>query len=129
MTREPVEPAIRTGLAPSGSVGVVSANESVRVAVINDFDVIVEGVAAMLRRHPEIVVLDKLVVGEPVTVGPVDVALYDTYGRTAHMVDELAEIAADDQVRSVAMFTNELTSGLIAEAVDGAGYRVPPGFS
>jgi DNA-binding NarL/FixJ family response regulator len=103
-------------------VDAVSTTESVRVAVINDFDVIVEGVAAMLRRHPEVLVLDKLVVGQPVTVGPVDVALYDTYGRTAHMVDELAEIGSEDLVRSVALFTNELSSGLIAEA-EKAGVR------
>jgi len=113
---------MQTSTAPSGSVGAVSANESVRVAVINDFDVIVEGVAAMLRRHPEIVVLDKLVVGEPVTVGPVDVALYDTYGHTSRWIEELKEIGADELVRSVALFSNELSSGLIAEA-EKAGVR------
>ena len=104
-------------------LGPVTPNQPVRVAVVNDYEVIVEGVAAMLRRHPEIVVLDKIVVGEPiVTDCPVDVALYDTYGRTASMADALALIGADDQVRSVALFSVELPPGLVAEA-EKAGVR------
>ena len=76
----------------------------------------------MLQRRPEIVVLDRLLVGQPVTVGPVDVALYDTYGRTGKMAEELAELGADDQVRSVALFSLELPPGLIDEA-EKAGVR------
>ncbi len=101
----------------------MTPNQPVRVAVVNDYEVIVEGVAAMLRRHPEVVVLDKIVIGQPVRPDdPVDVALYDTYGRTARMAAELASIGADDMVRSVALFSAELPAGLVAEA-EKAGVR------
>ena len=53
----------------------------VRVAVANDYEIVVEGTASVLGRFPDqIHVADRVVIGEPLAT-PVDVALYDTYGR------------------------------------------------
>ena len=94
----------------------------VRVAVVNDHEVIVRGVGAMLARHHEVHVLDTIVVGQPVLHGPVDVALYDTFGRTEVMEKELSAVLADEQVHAIAVFSLELPPGLIAEA-ERAGVR------
>jgi NarL family two-component system response regulator LiaR len=52
----------------------------VRVAAVNDDEIVVEGLARLLARSDRLQVCDRIVVGEPLAL-PVDVALYDTYGR------------------------------------------------
>ena len=50
-----------------------------RVAVVNDYEMVVAGVAAMLSQHPDRVQVVELDSGLPV-VSDVDVILYDTFG-------------------------------------------------
>src|SRR3954447_8973547 len=53
----------------------------VRVAAVNDYEIIVQGVAALLEQYPDrLEVCARVIIGEPITQ-PIDVALYDTYGR------------------------------------------------
>ena len=53
----------------------------VRVAAVNDYEIVVEGLGAVLSRYPDrLDVRELIIMGEPVDE-PVDVALYDTYGR------------------------------------------------
>lgn len=52
----------------------------VRVAIVNDYDVVVAGVASLLERHPDRVRLVELVAGQ-VSRSDVDVVLYDTFAR------------------------------------------------
>ena len=67
----------------SGKTRLVTASSAqIRVAVVDDYDLIVDGLAAMLEKFPDRVeVCDRIIVGEPVR-SAVHVALYDTYGRT-----------------------------------------------
>jgi DNA-binding NarL/FixJ family response regulator len=60
------------------------------------------------------VVCDPLIVGQPVTT-PVDVALYDTYGRAGTATAALRTLVADPNVAHVALFTMELHPDLVAE--------------
>jgi DNA-binding NarL/FixJ family response regulator len=91
-------------------------HEPVRVAAVNDYDIVVDGVAALLRRYPErLVVCDRILVGEPLDA-PVDVALYDTFGRVAEAADALRRLILDPLVRHVAVFSFDLRPELIADA-------------
>jgi DNA-binding NarL/FixJ family response regulator len=93
----------------------------VRVAVANDYDLIVAGVAHLLSTFPDdIVVCDRILVGEPVSCGAVDVVLYDTYGRPGSAAEAVRELLALEEVRHVAVFTLDITSELIDD-VKAAG--------
>lgn len=86
----------------------------VSVAVANDYDLVVEGTATVLGRFPDqVVVADRLVIGEPI-VARVDVALYDTYGRRGVAEPALRELALDPLVGRVAVFSLDLNAELLA---------------
>ena len=57
------------------------AGGRVRVAAVNDYELIVAGVARLLSQFPQqLDVCDRIVIGDPIDT-PIDVALFDTYGR------------------------------------------------
>ncbi len=87
----------------------------VRVAAVNDFELVVAGVAKMLEQYPDrLVVCERVVIGQPLRA-PVDVALYDTYGRAGIAVPALCALAQDPDVAHVALFSLDLGPDLIAE--------------
>ena len=89
----------------------------VRVAAVNDYELVVEGVASLLRRYPDRLHLcDAIVIGEPITAGPVDVALYDTYGRVGLAASVLRKLVAHPDVERVAIFSLDFPPELIDEA-------------
>jgi NarL family two-component system response regulator LiaR len=92
-----------------------------RVAIVNDYEVIVAGVMAMLapeRYRVDVVELD-------VRRNPdhkVDVALFDSYGQPGLGVNRIRLLATDERVGSVAVYTWSLSQGS-REAALGAGAR------
>ena len=87
----------------------------VRVAAVNDYELVVLGLARMLEQFPDRVeVVETLVIGEPVEV-PVDVALYDTYGRSGVAAPALRTLVAMENVSAVAVFSLDLTPDFIAD--------------
>jgi DNA-binding NarL/FixJ family response regulator len=87
----------------------------VRIAVVNDYEIVVAGLAALLRQFPEqLNVVEQLVIGEPL-LEPVDVALYDTYGRVGIATPALRALRDTPNVHHVAMFSLDLGPDLIAE--------------
>jgi len=92
------------------------ADNRVRVAAVNDYELVVAGLAALLDRFPErIVCTDAVVIGEPV-LHRVDVALYDTYGRLGIGADALRLLAAAPQIEHVAVFTLLVTDDLVEQS-------------
>jgi DNA-binding NarL/FixJ family response regulator len=86
------------------------------VAAVNDYELIVEGVASMLRRFPDqLRVRDRIVIGEDLD-GPVDVALYDTYGRVGIAAPALRALVDNAQIARVAVFSLDFRPELVAEA-------------
>ncbi|MCU1454150.1 MAG: helix-turn-helix transcriptional regulator [Acidimicrobiales bacterium] len=86
----------------------------VRVAAVNDYHLVVAGVAALLSKFSDrLVVVDQLIVGEPLD-GPVDVALYDTYGREGVAAPTLRALADTPEISHVAVFSLDLHPDLIA---------------
>lgn len=76
-----------------------------RVAVANDFELVVAGLAGMLQPFADRVeVADALIVGRPVNT-PVDLVLYDTFGRADRGMAALSELCNDPNVDRVAIYT------------------------
>jgi len=88
-----------------------------RIALLNDYDVVVAGLAAMLdpfRR--EICVID-VSTGRPTRRSPLDVVLYDTYGRRGLDLDRVTQTVQQSNVMQVAIFTFDFHQALIVEAL------------
>jgi len=89
----------------------------IRVALVNDYEIVVRGLAGMLAPYTDRLDIVELVADRPVT-RPVDVALFDTYGRPGLGLAKLAELVADPDVRHVAVFTAAASSPLAQRAVE-----------
>jgi DNA-binding NarL/FixJ family response regulator len=92
-----------------------------RVALVNDYELVVRGLAAMLdpfRDRVRIVELD-------VRTNPdnlVDLALFDTYGHPHNGVDRVHSLATDRHVGNVVVYTWAITNEQ-CDAVVAAGAR------
>lgn len=88
----------------------------VSVAAVNDYELIVAGLARLLAMFPDqLEVRERIVLDESPIDVPVDVALYDTYGRV-EIDDALHELVAHEQIGAVAVFTLDLNEKLVADA-------------
>jgi len=77
---------------------------TISLAIIDDYEVVVRGLADMLRAHSdelEIVELDSRVEVEE----PVDIALYDTFAQTQGDGPEVAQLVRNPRVRKVVVYT------------------------
>lgn len=88
-----------------------------RVAAANDYQLIVDGVAAMLGQFPETLqVCERILVGEAIEHGPLDVVLYDTYGRIGLAEETLGQLIDEPEVCRVAVFSLWFPEELVADA-------------
>jgi DNA-binding NarL/FixJ family response regulator len=92
-----------------------------RVAVANDFEIVIAGLAAMLDRHPGIVVVDMFIVGEETPHEPIDIVLYDAFGREGIDGPQLSTLVSTQNVHHVAVFTLSWADSLTQSAL---GYGV-----
>jgi len=84
----------------------------IRLAIVNDYEVVVRGLADMLAAYPdelEIVELDSQV---PVSV-PVDIALYDTFAQTQGDSPDVEDLIHNPLVRRVVVYTWNIQARLI----------------
>jgi len=94
----------------------VTGVKRVRVAAVNDYALIVAGVVELLSRFPDrLEVVDAIVIGEEVSA-PVDVALYDTFGREGVASTALRTLVDTPKIDRVAVFSLDLHPDLISEA-------------
>jgi DNA-binding NarL/FixJ family response regulator len=85
------------------------------VAAVNDYELVVAGLAALLGRFPDrFTVVDALIAGQPVSE-PVDVALFDTFGRVRMANEALGWLSAQEQVDKIAMFSLSLAPEVLAD--------------
>jgi DNA-binding NarL/FixJ family response regulator len=117
MTDDPVgvqRAEVVTGQDPHAATG---PGLPIRVAAINDYEVVVEGLAGMLGRYPDrLHVCEAVLQGEPVVGEAIDVALYDTYGRLGISEQTLRFLAAMEGIRRIAVYTMDVTRPLVDEA-------------
>lgn len=93
----------------------LSTNRPVRVAVLNDHELIVRGVAAMLAPYPDLVEVVELDAGVSLERA-VDVALYDTYTRASLEGSDLDELALNPLMGRLVLYTWVLSEELTASA-------------
>lgn len=87
----------------------------IRVAIVNDYEIVVAGVAAMLAPHHDRVVVVELDSGLPV-VSDVDVILYDTFGQVQGDAVDLEDLVRGNSV-PVAIFSWNLQPDLVERAI------------
>jgi DNA-binding NarL/FixJ family response regulator len=91
----------------------------IRVALVNDDEVVVRGLDAMFRSYLDRVRVVQLAAGRSVDA-EVDVALYDTFGMGQGNGPEVSALVRDPRVRRVAVYTWNFQPWLARETL-GAG--------
>jgi NarL family two-component system response regulator LiaR len=94
----------------------------IRIAIVNDYEMVVAGVAAMLAPHYTRVLIVELDSGLPV-LSEVDVILYDTFGQVQGDAVDLEDLLHGSTAK-VVIFSWNLQSDLVQKAIDGgaSGY-------
>ncbi|WP_309648939.1 response regulator transcription factor [Nocardioides sp.] len=87
----------------------------VRLAIVNDYEVVVRGLASVLAPFSERITVVEIDSRLPV-VSDVDVVLYDTFGQVQGDAVRLDDLTVDTEAR-VAVFTWNLQPDLIREAL------------
>ena len=93
----------------------MSAPRPVRVAVVNDYDIVVAGIASLLAPYADRVAVVELDAGVPV-VSDVDVILYDTFGQVQGDGVDLADLVHGSDAR-VAVFSWNTEPALVDRAI------------
>jgi two-component system, NarL family, response regulator LiaR len=100
----------------------------IRVAVVNDYEIVVAGVAAMLAAHHERVSVVELDSGLPV-ISDVDVILYDTFGQVQGDAVDLEDLVRGHEAK-VVIFSWNLQIELVEKAIArGASGYLSKGLS
>ncbi|UDY37464.1 response regulator transcription factor [Dermatobacter hominis] len=89
------------------------------MAAVNDYDLVVHGLAEMLRHDSRLDVKERIVIGEPV-IERVQVALFDTFGRTEPIESEISRLLSEPLVERVVVFSMDLLPDMV-DAAMGAG--------
>ena len=89
----------------------------IKVAILNDYDVVIAGLAAMLRAFRSQIVVTDVSTGRATRRQPIDVVLYDSYGRPGLDMKRVAETVEQANVGRVAVFTFDFHQHLINEAL------------
>jgi DNA-binding NarL/FixJ family response regulator len=78
--------------------------ETIRVALVNDYEIVVEGLRALLQPYdPEICVVELDIEGKPQHA--VDVTLFDTYGQEHEMLERTRDLASDAENGAIIVFS------------------------
>jgi DNA-binding NarL/FixJ family response regulator len=96
-------------------------HQPIRVAIMNDYDIVVQGLAAMLAPFRDrITVVDMVSAGTPDE--PADIVLFDTFAGRRHALDRLDQMAADHKFGRVVVYTwdlpEEFREGVAQRKVD-----------
>ncbi|MCH6470092.1 response regulator transcription factor [Sinomonas terrae] len=96
---------------------------AIRVALVNDYEVVVRGLAAMMRSYAQVLQVVELDMGEG-AAEPVDITLYDTFAATQGDREEVRRLAADPRSGKVVVYSWNLDPALASAALanGAAGY-------
>ena len=95
----------------------------IRVALVDDYEVVLIGIAHMFDRYRDRVVVAEIDSNESVD-DPVDIALYDSFAQPESDHDHIAVLAANPRARRVVVYTWNFHPHLIRSARDkgASGY-------
>jgi len=102
-------------MPPSGRV--------LRVALVDDYDVVLSGIARMFDQYADRIVVVELDATEPV-VDDVDIALYDSFAQPEADQDEIRALVDNPHARKVVVYTWNFDERLVTSALDkgASGY-------
>ena len=92
--------------------------QPLRIAVANDYEIVVEGLAAMLQTFDDITTVPLTDPADVETHDRLDIVLYDTFGRDGIFGHQLEVLIAAPSVRHVAVFTLTWTDALTRSALE-----------
>jgi DNA-binding NarL/FixJ family response regulator len=87
----------------------------ITVALVDDYDVVVIGVANILEQYRDRVVIAEIDTNRPVK-DPVDIVLYDSFAQPESDQNEISVLIANPQARRVVVYTWNFHPDLIASA-------------
>jgi DNA-binding NarL/FixJ family response regulator len=88
----------------------------IRLAIVDDYDIVVAGVAHMFADYTDRIAVVDLAADEPVTVD-VDIALFDTFAQAEADAPDLDVVLANPLASRVAVYTWVFDEGLVAKAL------------
>jgi two-component system, NarL family, response regulator LiaR len=89
----------------------------IRLAIVNDYEVVVRGLAMMLAPYADAVKVVELDAQLPVQ-DPVDIALYDTFAQTQGPGEDVSVLVKNPLVGKVAVYTWNIDDLLIRRSMD-----------
>ncbi|OIH99574.1 MULTISPECIES: response regulator transcription factor [unclassified Curtobacterium] len=89
--------------------------ERIRVALVNDYELVLRGLADMLAPFSDRLEIVQLDARERVSVD-VGVALYDTFAQPEPDDEDVSRLVANPRIRAVAVFTWKMDESLISAA-------------
>ncbi|MBV9725984.1 MAG: response regulator transcription factor, partial [Gammaproteobacteria bacterium] len=93
----------------------VPAKTPITVAIVDDYDVVVMGLASMFNQYRDRVAVIELVSNESVA-DTVDIALYDSFAQPESDQEAIAVLAANPRARRVVVYTWNFHPDLIRSA-------------
>ncbi len=87
----------------------------IRIALVDDYDVVVKGVANMLEPYRDRIVIAELDSTMPVA-DEVDIVLYDSFAQPESDQEEIGILVANPRARRVVVYTWNFHSGLVDSA-------------
>src|SRR4051794_39040530 len=104
-------------------VDVTSRSTSVRVALVDDYDVVVIGLAHLFDAYRDQIVVAELDTNEPVK-DEVDVVLYDSFAQPEADHDDIAVLIDSPRARHVVVYTWNFHPALVESAMSkgASGY-------
>jgi DNA-binding NarL/FixJ family response regulator len=89
---------------------------AIRIALVNDYEVVVAGVAHLLDRYRDRVVVTEIDLTEPVAED-VDIALYDNFAQAEADHDDIEALIASPQAQRVVVYTWNFDEHLVQAAL------------
>ena len=90
---------------------------AIRLAIVDDYEVVVRGLAEMLSEHSDELQVVELTAHLPV-VEPVDIALFDTFAQTQGNGPQVAELLGNPLVGRVVVYTWNVEERLVEESLE-----------
>lgn len=88
----------------------------IRLAVVDDYEVVVQGLARMFAGYPDRIDVVELDAGTSIQ-SPVDIALYETFAMPQADAAELSELLDDKSVGKVVAYSWNMDAGLVERAM------------
>ena len=110
---------------PRTYIGCVAPANPIRIAIVNDYEVVVRGLHAMLAPFDDRVEVVELDVQEPVR-SSVDLTLYDTFSETQVDDVDVDEILGNEHAGSLVVYTWNMQPQLVEVALAKGCRRATP---